>query len=187
MYVVIPSQLLLAQEEVKIFIKVTSILGCIAAANVYKRDKPTAIIPQAKADIPITSMLEVGWEDTGHKEEVIPPGIIWLPLSKSEPNNGGCTGVSNEDPVSAQPAATAEESPNHLLYKKMEKIVEKMQDEVTGVPVRTVKSFMSKIPSVFTGSDLIMWMMKNLDVEDQQEAFTSSTFNGIPWLLFSHR
>lgn len=52
----------------------------------------------------------------------------------------------------------------------MEKIVEKMQDETTGVPVRTVKSFMSKIPSVFTGADLITWMMKNLDVDDQQEA-----------------
>ena len=52
----------------------------------------------------------------------------------------------------------------------MEKIVEKMQDETTGVPVRTVKSFMSKIPSVFTGSDLIMWMIKNLDIEDQMEA-----------------
>ncbi|KRT83370.1 hypothetical protein AMK59_4021 [Oryctes borbonicus] len=52
----------------------------------------------------------------------------------------------------------------------MEKIVEKMQDEATGVPVRTVKSFMSKIPSVFTGSDLILWMIKNLDVEDQIEA-----------------
>lgn len=45
-----------------------------------------------------------------------------------------------------------------------------MQDETTGVPVRTVKSFMSKIPSVFTGSDLILWMIKNLDVEDQVEA-----------------
>lgn len=45
-----------------------------------------------------------------------------------------------------------------------------MQDETSGVPVRTVKSFMSKIPSVFTGSDLITWMLKNLDVEDQQEA-----------------
>ena len=33
----------------------------------------------------------------------------------------------------------------------MEQIVEKMQDEGTGVPVKTVKSFMSKIPSVFTG------------------------------------
>ena len=33
----------------------------------------------------------------------------------------------------------------------MERIVEMMQDEGTGVPVRTVKSFMSKVPSVFTG------------------------------------
>lgn len=33
----------------------------------------------------------------------------------------------------------------------MERIVEMMQDESTGVPVRTVKSFMSKVPSVFTG------------------------------------
>ena len=34
---------------------------------------------------------------------------------------------------------------------QMEAIIERMQDEQTGVPVRTVKSFMSKIPSVFTG------------------------------------
>lgn len=33
----------------------------------------------------------------------------------------------------------------------MEKMVEKMQDEGTGVPVRTVKTFLNKIPSVFTG------------------------------------
>lgn len=33
----------------------------------------------------------------------------------------------------------------------MEQIIERMQDEQTGVPVRTVKSFMSKIPSVFIG------------------------------------
>ncbi|XP_042910023.1 regulator of G-protein signaling 7 isoform X2 [Parasteatoda tepidariorum] len=52
----------------------------------------------------------------------------------------------------------------------MERIVEKMQDEQNGVPVKTVKSFMTKIPSVFTGSDLILWMMKHLDVEDQTEA-----------------
>ncbi|CAC5379104.1 RGS [Mytilus coruscus] len=63
-----------------------------------------------------------------------------------------------------------EDNPNHLVYKKMETIVEKMQDEQTGVPVRTVKSFMSKVPSVFTGVDLVAWMMKNVDVEDQVEA-----------------
>jgi regulator of G-protein signaling len=39
----------------------------------------------------------------------------------------------------------------------MEQIVEKMQDEVSGVPVKTVKSFMSKIPSVFTGEWQIFW------------------------------
>lgn len=33
----------------------------------------------------------------------------------------------------------------------MEAIIERMQDENSGVPVKTVKSLMSKIPSVFTG------------------------------------
>lgn len=33
----------------------------------------------------------------------------------------------------------------------MESIVEKMLDEFTGVPVKTVKTFMTKTPSVFTG------------------------------------
>nr|CAH7739325.1 unnamed protein product [Callosobruchus chinensis] len=89
----------------------------------------------------------------------------------SRDGNGGVSKISHkEEPPSAHPSSVPEESPNHLLYKKMEKIIEQMQDEVTGVPVRTVKSFMSKIPSVFTGTDLIMWMVKNLDVEDQQEA-----------------
>jgi regulator of G-protein signaling len=37
------------------------------------------------------------------------------------------------------------------FYCQMEQLLERMQDEQYGVPVRTVKSFMSKIPSVFTG------------------------------------
>ena len=48
----------------------------------------------------------------------------------------------------------------------METIVEKMQDETNGIPIRTVKSFMSKIPSVFIGSDLIQWLCKRLDCDD---------------------
>ncbi|XP_033635583.1 regulator of G-protein signaling 7-like isoform X3 [Asterias rubens] len=40
-----------------------------------------------------------------------------------------------------------------------------MQDEKNGVPVRTVKSFMSKVPSVFTGADLVQWLMRILDVD----------------------
>ncbi|XP_067138264.1 regulator of G-protein signaling 7-like isoform X1 [Centruroides vittatus] len=70
------------------------------------------------------------------------------------------------DPGNGQ-SANLDENPNQMVYRKMEQMVEKMQDEQTGVPVKTVKSFMSKIPSVFTGSDLIAWMMRNLDVEDQ--------------------
>lgn len=41
-----------------------------------------------------------------------------------------------------------------------------MQDENTGLPIKSVKSFMSKIPSVFTGGDLIQWILKTLDVDD---------------------
>lgn len=52
----------------------------------------------------------------------------------------------------------------------MEQIVERMQNETGGVVVRTVKAFMSKVPSVFTGADLIAWIMKNLDVEDVTDA-----------------
>lgn len=52
----------------------------------------------------------------------------------------------------------------------MEAIIEKMQAESTGVSVRTVKAFMSKVPSVFTGTDLIAWIMKNLKIDDVNEA-----------------
>ncbi|XP_016962971.1 regulator of G-protein signaling 7 [Drosophila biarmipes] len=63
-----------------------------------------------------------------------------------------------------------EDAPNILVYKKMEAIIEKMQAESTGVAVRTVKAFMSKVPSVFTGADLVAWILKNFDVEDVTEA-----------------
>lgn len=62
----------------------------------------------------------------------------------------------------------------------MEAIVERMQAENGGVSVRTVKAFMSKIPSVFSGADLISWILKNLDVDDTAEALH------IAHLLSSH-
>ncbi|ROI83835.1 Regulator of G-protein signaling 7 [Anabarilius grahami] len=49
----------------------------------------------------------------------------------------------------------------------MEDIIARMQDEKNGIPIRTVKSFLSKIPSVFSGSDIVQWMQKNLNIEDQ--------------------
>lgn len=39
---------------------------------------------------------------------------------KPEANNGGCTGVtSNEETIPIAQPSTSEESPNHLLYKKV--------------------------------------------------------------------
>lgn len=56
--------------------------------------------------------------------------------------------------------------PNHMVYQKMEALVNHMLDAETGVPIKTVKSFLSKVPSVFTGQDLIAWIMKSLDMSD---------------------
>ncbi|XP_011672363.1 regulator of G-protein signaling 7 isoform X4 [Strongylocentrotus purpuratus] len=55
--------------------------------------------------------------------------------------------------------------PNLIVYRKIERLIQRMQDERNGVPVRTVKSFMSKVPSVFTGADLVQWLMKTLDID----------------------
>ncbi|XP_051529570.1 regulator of G-protein signaling 7-like [Myxocyprinus asiaticus] len=68
-----------------------------------------------------------------------------------------------------------DESPNMLVYRKMEDIIARMQDEKNGIPIRTVKSFLSKIPSVFSGSDIVQWMQKHLHIEDQVEALHLGT------------
>ena len=67
-----------------------------------------------------------------------------------------------------------DDNPNQLVYRKMEDIIERMQKEPSegGIPVRTVKSFMTKIPSVFTGCDLVQWLLANLDLSDAAEALT---------------
>uniref|UniRef100_A0AAR2IYL6 Regulator of G protein signaling 7a n=1 Tax=Pygocentrus nattereri TaxID=42514 RepID=A0AAR2IYL6_PYGNA len=69
----------------------------------------------------------------------------------------------------------ADDSPNMLVYRKMEDLIARMQDEKTGIPIRTVKSFLSKIPSVFSGSDIVQWLVKNLTIEDQVEALHLGT------------
>uniref|UniRef100_A0A8C1HZE1 Regulator of G protein signaling 7a n=1 Tax=Cyprinus carpio carpio TaxID=630221 RepID=A0A8C1HZE1_CYPCA len=68
-----------------------------------------------------------------------------------------------------------EDSPNMLVYRKMEDVIARMQDEKNGIPIRTVKSFLSKIPSVFSGSDIVQWLLKNLFIEDQVEALHLGT------------
>ncbi|XP_032546417.1 regulator of G-protein signaling 6 isoform X4 [Chiroxiphia lanceolata] len=75
------------------------------------------------------------------------------------------------DTSSAETADPEESSPNMIVYRKIEDIITRMQDDKTGgVPIRTVKSFLSKIPSVVTGSDIVQWLMRNLSIEDTGEA-----------------
>ncbi|KAM3716130.1 Regulator of G-protein signaling egl-10 [Dirofilaria immitis] len=60
--------------------------------------------------------------------------------------------------------------PNHMIYQKLENLVQTMLDPENGVPIKTVKSFLTKIPSVFTGQDLIAWIMKNMNMTDLADA-----------------
>uniref|UniRef100_A0A8C7ZQM5 Regulator of G protein signaling 7a n=1 Tax=Oryzias sinensis TaxID=183150 RepID=A0A8C7ZQM5_9TELE len=69
----------------------------------------------------------------------------------------------------------ADESPNMIVYRKMEEVIARMQDEKNGIPIRTVKSFLTKIPSVFSGSEIVQWLIKNLDIEDPVEALHLGT------------
>ena len=63
-----------------------------------------------------------------------------------------------------------DDNPNMIVFTKLERILDKMQDEKIGVPIRTVKTFMTKIPSVFTGQDLVAWLMTNMDLSEAMEA-----------------
>lgn len=91
--------------------------------------------------------------------------------------------LNNTNTTLLEGASGEYEIPNLFTYKKVswllyesfrwrirlfqiEKLLEQMQDENAGLPIKSVKSFMSKIPSVFTGGDLIQWVLKTLDVDD---------------------
>uniref|UniRef100_A0A8C7Y3I6 Regulator of G protein signaling 6 n=1 Tax=Oryzias sinensis TaxID=183150 RepID=A0A8C7Y3I6_9TELE len=66
--------------------------------------------------------------------------------------------------------STSGRSHTILSKRTIEDILTRIQDETEGVPIRTVKSFMTKIPSVVTGADIVQWLMKNLSIEDPAEA-----------------
>ncbi|XP_053687207.1 regulator of G-protein signaling 7-like [Sabethes cyaneus] len=91
-------------------------------------------------------------------------------MSGSGSGGGGSGPLVSFSAGTTHHTAHSQDAPNILVYKKMESIIEKMQAEGTGVSVRTVKAFMSKVPSVFTGADLVTWIMQNLTVDDVTEA-----------------
>ena len=73
-------------------------------------------------------------------------------------------------PTSKALHISLEDNPNMIVYQKMEAILKAMQKEEGGVPIRNVKSVWNKIPSVFTGQDLITWLLSNMDITDHNDA-----------------
>ncbi len=59
----------------------------------------------------------------------------------------------------------------------MEQIVKQMLNEEEGVPIKTVKSFLSKIPSVFTGADLVAWVHRTVPVSDMGKVFGNAVMS----------
>ncbi|ESN98782.1 hypothetical protein HELRODRAFT_155898 [Helobdella robusta] len=51
----------------------------------------------------------------------------------------------------------------------MESLIERMQSCQGGIPVRTAKHFLTKIPTCFTGAAFVEWLVTNLDVTDHNE------------------
>jgi len=65
--------------------------------------------------------------------------------------------------------------PKAILFKKMEQIIKKMEAKGgSGVPIKTVKSILTKIPNVFSGEDMIHWLATNLDISDQEAVHIGS-------------
>ncbi|XP_009857681.2 regulator of G-protein signaling 7 [Ciona intestinalis] len=74
------------------------------------------------------------------------------------------------NPPSQNTRPVAKDSPNMILYTKMEALLSKMQNDRTGVPIKTVKSLLTKIPDVFSGEDLVSWLVNHLNISDLDEA-----------------
>ena len=51
-----------------------------------------------------------------------------------------------------------------------------MKDQTKGVPLRAVKSFLSRIPDVFTGEDFVTWLRHTYEIESVDEATHLGTY-----------
>ncbi|XP_035764416.1 regulator of G-protein signaling 6 [Neolamprologus brichardi] len=101
------------------------------------------------------------------------------PVEKTEPDEGAEEPKELAQTTPSRPLLSTrsmsivdpdDDTPNMIVYRKIEDIITRIQDETDGVPIRTVKSFMTKIPSVVTGADIVQWLMKNLSIDDPAEA-----------------
>jgi hypothetical protein len=78
---------------------------------------------------------------------------------------------SNNAKYQLEPDHTlAKLNPNQGTWERIEELVQQMKDPMNGVPLRAVKSFLSRIPDVFTGEDLVQWLRKSYGVDSNDEA-----------------
>uniref|UniRef100_A0A1I8HYT6 Regulator of G-protein signaling 7 n=1 Tax=Macrostomum lignano TaxID=282301 RepID=A0A1I8HYT6_9PLAT len=95
--------------------------------------------------------------------------------SSSSASSSGVTAAAASSSVAAgsrsrQRHQQQQQQPNAYIWSKLESLLERLQNEDSGVTVRTVKSFMSCQPSCFTGAELCAWLLSNTDADDAQEA-----------------
>lgn len=70
---------------------------------------------------------------------------------------------------------------SHILFHcrcaiQMEELIARMQEEKNGIPIRTVKSFLTKIPSVFSGKTFLLCPMENGKPHPSAEIYWSCQF-----------
>ncbi|TPP59911.1 Regulator of G-protein signaling 7 [Fasciola gigantica] len=65
---------------------------------------------------------------------------------------------------------SSKNSPNEYIWQRIESLIDHMISEEDGIPVRNVKSLMSTIPSTFTGSDVVQWLIQHVGASDVAEA-----------------
>ncbi|XP_013772523.1 regulator of G-protein signaling 6-like [Limulus polyphemus] len=63
-----------------------------------------------------------------------------------------------------------QDAPREIIFSKIERLIREMQHPESGVPVRSQKLFLTFIPSVFMGFDLVDWLMNRLNIKDLAEA-----------------
>lgn len=66
--------------------------------------------------------------------------------------------------------------PRHMVYGKMEKLIQQMQHTHNGVPVKSQKTFLTMIPAVFTGEDMIQWLRRRMNCFDEEAQHLATLF-----------
>ncbi|XP_053392686.1 regulator of G-protein signaling 6-like isoform X3 [Mercenaria mercenaria] len=74
-------------------------------------------------------------------------------------------------------ALNSDAKPRNLVYSKLERLMQLMNDQKTGVPLKDKKNFLySTVHNSFTGSDLIIWLTDHICEQDSLEALHLATF-----------